>query len=217
MKVPPSIPSLEQALNDLKPVIGRLFSSWDHAVAEARETADQKGYDGSYFSHQVRFEAKIDLKGQGIEADDCELENTPNTGICVSVPGYSIRVLRSQNGEIPDPGDSDRRIRFLEQKSEQLRLFPEQASSDELPEHEPVHIVVLWEDVRRFFSGFWFICPDGVSKHHFKQWLPRPELGQASAPLAPPVPPSPPDDLSGIRRRQDTLIRKTGSDDPEKQ
>src|SRR5258707_1056443 len=100
MKLPPTIPSLEQALQDVKPTIGKLFAAFDYATGEARATAEKREYDGSYFSHQVRFEAKMELRSNGIEAEDCELEDTPNTGVCIAYPGYAIRVLRSQNGEI---------------------------------------------------------------------------------------------------------------------
>jgi hypothetical protein len=209
MKLPPLIPSLEQALEDIRPIIGRLIAAFDHATGEARATAEEREYDGSYFSHQVRFEAKMELKGSGIEAEDCELEDTPNTGICIAHPGYSIRVLRSQDGEIPDPGDSDRRKRFLEQQSEQLNLFQEDQTPGHSPEREPTHLVMLWETVGRFFSGFWLICPDGVGRQHFKHWLPRPEFGIGNAPN-PPLPP--PDTLEGIQPRRNAG-RKTGSTD----
>ena len=54
-------------------------------------------------AHQVRYLTRVFLRSNGIEAEDeCELEDTANTGICISHPKYLIRVLRDTNsGSLP--------------------------------------------------------------------------------------------------------------------
>ena len=214
---PALIPTLEQGREDFAGMIGRLLVSFDKSVTEAREYLELKGeQDRSYFSHRVRFAAKVELKRDGIEAEDCELEDTANSGICLVLPKYRVRVLKAaENGEIPDPGASDRRKRFLNQQSEQLELFSESSpcpSGEKEPSNrEPTHIIFLWEaDSQNCFTGLWFVCPNGSSKPHFKLWIPAngiADLGTISPPSNPPL-----DNLGFARTDEQMPGTKTGTE-----
>jgi hypothetical protein len=196
------IPSLEQALQDFNPTIDRLLVAFGRAVTEAREYIELKDEpDRSYFSHRVRYVAKTELKRGGVQAEDCELEDTANSGICLVLQNYRARVLKSaEGGEIPDPGGSDRRKRFLNQESEQMSLFPDADVTGEpnSSEREPAHIVFLWEaDSKNVFEGLWFICPSGNQEPHFRHWIAAAGLsGSMPVPKTPP----PQEDL-GFKRK----------------
>lgn len=177
--------------------------------------------DRSFFSHQVRYLAKVELHNDAVQAEDSELEDTANSGICLSLPDYRVRVLKaSADGEAPEPGDSERRKRFLQQLPEQQMqlgfLDAEQPvkSSQEAP--EPVHIMYLWEvDSRDHFTGFWFTRPNGVGKYHFKEWIPFGSEELASPEISSGPAPEPPSDL-GFTKKTDLEREKTGTDEAER-
>jgi hypothetical protein len=178
---PPIIPTLDKARQDLSSVIGKLLASFKAATIEAGDYIRARGDpDESFFSHLVRYLAKVQLRGEGIEAEDeCELEQTANTGICITQPDYLIRVLRDTNsGCLPPAGDSERRKRFFAQQSEQFQLKYSDEDQNSADSREPVHITFLWaSDQERHFTGLWFMCPNGESgAPHFQEFLPLPEL-----------------------------------------
>lgn len=114
------------------------------------------------------------------------------------------------------PGDSERRKRFLQQLPEQQTSFEfmktetEPVKNEE--ETEPAHIMYLWEvDSRDRFTGFWFVCPNGVGKYHFKEWIPFEEDLDLSLPKGPTteLPPS----ALGFTRKSERPREQTGTDD----
>ena len=213
MLLPPIIPTFADAREDLKSIIDRLFPAFQDGINEARDYASKKNhFDGSFFSHQVRFLAKLNLKNDGIEAEDCELEDTANSGLCLLSAKYRVRVLKSADGEIPDPGDSDRRKRYLNQQPEQqMELFEYKPVVTAGMEREPAHVVFLWEiDSEKFFTGVWVACPNGIGKYHFREWLKLPEAPA----VAQPEQEEPPSDLDGIGKKIKKLP-KTGTQDKE--
>jgi hypothetical protein len=219
----PIIPTLDQARTDLSLTIGKLLSAFKAATIEARDYARIKNdSDESFFSHQVRYLARIQLGEDGIDAaEECELENTPNTGICLTQPNYLMRVLRdTHGGSLPPAGDSERRKRFFAQQSEQLRLELEPRAEDcqGADERKPVHIVFLWGTTQeRQFTGLWVICPNGEENAtHFQEFFPVPELGDLGLFDAPRPEELPPCDLGFTKRREhEPSLDKTGTESSE--
>jgi hypothetical protein len=220
---PPIIPTLKQAQEDLGSTTGRLLAAFAAAVSETAEYVALKGErDRSFFSHQVRYLAKAELRNDGVQAEDSELEDTANSGICLSLPDYRIRVLKaSADGEAPEPGDSERRKRFLQQLPEQQMQFSfakaEEPTDLSQEGSEPVHIMYLWEvDSRDHFTGFWFTCPSGTGKYHFKEWIPfgGEELALPEITSGGPEQP-PPGDL-GFTKKADAEREKTGTDEADR-
>jgi hypothetical protein len=210
------IPTLNQAQDDLGPTTGRLLAAFAAAVAETSEYCDSKGErDRSFANHLTRYLAKVELRDDGVQPKDCELEDVANSGICLSLPDYLVRVVKAgPDGEVPDPGDSERRKRFLQQQPElQIPLAfmePEPAKNEE--EAEPVHIMYLWEvDSRGRFTGFWFVCPNGVGKYYFKAWIPFEEgLGLL---LSPAPANEPPPSALGFTKKSEPSREQTGTDE----
>ena len=223
---PPIIPSHEQASQELASTIGRLFSAFSVAIDEASDYCNLKvERDRSFFSHHVRYLAKTELKNDSndsFETQDADLEDTANSGICLVLPKYRVRVLRAaEDGQIPDPGSSTRRKKFLNQESEQYEFDwgADETTSKVDESSEPTHIVVLWEaDSRDKFTGLWFICPNGTAEPHFKTWLPFPgneDYGFGSAPYTPVAPTSAPAADIGFTKKTDKKSespQKTGTD-----
>lgn len=183
--LPPIIPGLDIAREDLSSLIGKLFATLKAATSEARNDLQIHGEeDESYFSHQVRYLVKAALRRDQIEAEDeCEIGQTASTGLCIRYPRYMVRILRDvRRGSLPPSGDSDRRERFFAQKSEQGRLFgdPTEEGIAEC-EREPSHVVFLWAtNGMNQFTGFWFVCPNGEkAAPHFQEWMELPSLGES--------------------------------------
>jgi hypothetical protein len=175
----PIIPGLEKAREDLNPTIGKILAAFKAASIDAVEYEQNMGEaDESFFSHHVRYLARRRLRIDGVEAEEeCAIEQTANTGICITLPGYLIRVLRDTNsGNLPPAGESERRKRFFAQQTEQLWL--DLGEGVDAGVHEPVHIVFLWaNNKQKYFTGLHFICPNGeTGAPHFTDWLPVPEL-----------------------------------------
>ncbi len=222
---PPIIPTLEKARKDLGPTIGKLHASFKAATIEAGDYTRVRGDpDESFYSHQVRYLAKVQLRAEGIEAEDeCELEQTANTGICITQPEYLIRVLRDTNpGCLPPAGDSERRKRFFAQQSEQLQLRYLDEDQNSADSREPVHGVFLWgSDQERHYTGLWFMCPNGESAApHFQEFLPVPELQDLGLTETAPAPDEkPPSDLGMTRKDmpkdQEQDQPKTGTESTE--
>jgi hypothetical protein len=216
---PPVIPTLADASKDLAPTIGKLFAAFKAATISAVEYEQKIGLeDNSFFSHHVRYLATARLQHEGIDATDEDsdstygLERTANTGICITQPGYLIRVLRNTNsGNLPPAAESERRKRFFAQQSEQPGLLDDQI--DEMEAHEPVHVVFLWSnDAQKLFTGFHFICPNGETiAPHFTEWLPVPmaDLGIQSQDL--PLQEMPSEDL-GLTKKDKSSKKKTGTE-----
>jgi hypothetical protein len=220
---PPIIPTLKQARDDLGATTGRLLAAFSSAVSDAAQYCASKGErDRAFFSHLVRYLAKIELNGDGMQPEDWELEDTANSGICLTHADYRVRVLKAAvDGEAPDPGNSERRKRFLQQLPEQQMSLPfihsEEVDAENSSEEkaEPVHIMYLWEaDSRDSFSGLWFTCPNGAGKYHFKEWIPfgGEELEAPGTPMNPPSEP-PPAELGFTKKPDEAQRDKTGTDD----
>lgn len=223
----PIIPSLAKARTDLASVIGKLHASLKSATIEAGDYSRAKDDpDESFFSHHVRYLTRVQLRQEGIDAEeeDYGLEQTSNTGICITQPDYLIRVLRETiPGSLPPPGDSERRKRFFAQQSEQLPLKYEDDGIDVIDGREPVHIVVLWtSDQERKYRGIWVICPNGVTDApFFQEFLPVPELQDLGITATTALPEEePPTDLGMTRKdrpkEQDQSKPKTGTESDDK-
>lgn len=216
----PIIPTLNQARTELGLTIGKLLAAFKAATIAAGDYTRSKGDpDESFFSHHVRYLAKLQLLSDGIDAkEECDLEHTPNTGICLTQPNYLIRVLRdTHRGSLPPAGDSERRKRFFAQQSEQLRLELEPNTDDPRisDQREPVHLVFLWCSTQeRRFTGLWLICPNGEGNAtHFQEFFPIPELGDIGVIDTIQPEAMPPSDLGLTKRQEKKRIRsKTGTE-----
>jgi hypothetical protein len=94
----------------------------------------------------------IDEKEAGVEG----LARKPlaNNGLCLRYKSYEIRVLKSDDGDVPVPGPSQKRQDFYQQR------FPNWAEAVDEHEHDPLNLLVIWDVTRQYvFRGLSLVCP----------------------------------------------------------
>ena len=139
----------DQALQELNPLTTALYDFLEAGVVEVIPWFHNRDLptDERLATDMLRYEVRRRLKGWGIEVDmeeDVDLTPLPNNGIEGTFNGWSFKLLRSRNDEVPPPGGSVRRANYC---SQQLRLIPldEQAGSEPRP-----NTVILWNFDSRY-------------------------------------------------------------------
>lgn len=123
---------------DLKAVVPIMWAALEVGTLRSREYFDGRGLDvdSFLFPNIVRFEAKLHLIAAG--EDVFETEILSNNGLVMRHLEYQLRLLKSDNGELPTPGRSKRKQAYY---SQQLEFFAPLVGEP----LETVNLVVLWD------------------------------------------------------------------------
>lgn len=157
-----SVPSEQEAAIDLQGAITTIWGALDSAMLEMKEFFDARDLpiDRSLAPNLIRYFVKRRLLSQGQVAEDeesldYEMQNLPNNGLCMEYGRYQLRILKSDNGELPIPGQSKKRQAFWNQA--QLNLYDNEQPTEELPS---VNLIVLWDaDSNYNLDSVSLICP----------------------------------------------------------
>ena len=118
------------------------------------EESDDKPVDPYLGPALVRYYAMqyIDEKEGRVE----DLTRTPlaNNGLCLRYKSYEIRVLKSDDGDVPVPGPSQKRQNFYQQR------FPDWTEIAGEDESDPLALLILWDVTRNYvLRGLTLVCP----------------------------------------------------------
>jgi hypothetical protein len=121
----PEFPSLESVLETLQPLLVTLTDACSEGTIHVSEYANSQNepIDYTLAPNLVRHKVKRYLTARGQDAKNEEEEpdfkpdGIPNNGICIRLPGFVVRVLKSaDDGSVPAPGDSLPRQNFYNQR-----------------------------------------------------------------------------------------------------
>lgn len=149
----PTVPEPSDVLRWIEPLRLLLWEALEHGIAVAKMHFGDDPVAGSLGAHLVRYHAKDFLTKHGVPC-----ESIANDGVGFRWGGHYWRVLKSDDGELPVPGRSERKRALYCQQ--QLLLFA--IASDEADLSEPeVFFVVLWDVRPNSFSDLSLevVCP----------------------------------------------------------
>jgi hypothetical protein len=125
----------EKALKALASLLPVVYSALEAATQSTREFFDREDrpIDSYLAPCLVRYYAKqhLDSVGQSVEYDREELSNN---GLCLTYNNYLLRIWKSEDGELPVPGQSRPRQAFFQQ-------LPIAINNPE----EQLNLAILWE------------------------------------------------------------------------
>ncbi len=150
-------------MKDLAVLFPIVYTALDNGVSKTKEffagqeIKEDKKIDPYFAPNYVRFYAVRHLKRAGQDAyeesDDLNVANIPNNGMHLNYGRYRIKILKSNNGELPVPGHSKIRQDFYSQPS--FLDYGEAANA------MPLNLLVLW-NVNQGYNGLGLItlaCP----------------------------------------------------------
>lgn len=110
--IPPTTAQL--ALADLDGVLALLWEALEAGAADAHRYFEEHGetINRTLYPGIVRYRAIQILTSAGVEATEFELANIANNGIEISHGTYKLRVLKTEDGEVPRAGTSARKRNF---------------------------------------------------------------------------------------------------------
>lgn len=149
----------ESVMAELAFLIRLIYTALDTSVSKAREYfakqeyEDQRNVDKYLAPNMIRWETLSQLKRAGQNAREEEengisMSDLPNNGIHIDFKNYSIKVLKSQNGDLPVPGYSQSRRNFYDQPN----LYDGDFSS--------INLLLLWNIDKPYSLGLLSLaCP----------------------------------------------------------
>lgn len=134
----PDVMDPEAVAADLEAVVPTIWRALEVGTLRARDFFEERdlGVDSFLFPNLVRYEAKLFLVDAGQEVFETEILS--NNGLIMRHLEYQLRLLKSDNGELPTPGQSRRKQAYY---SQQLEFFAPIADEPV----EMVNLVVLWD------------------------------------------------------------------------
>lgn len=143
------MPSFTEDIRRFRELLFVLWSVLDQSVGEAGDYFNRRGekVDSYFFSPMVRYLTKVALTGMGFTVTlESEKENSPpglavlpNNGLEIKHQGFSFRLLKTPDGEMPVPGSSQRKQEFYSQLLLPL-TWPDDPPEDTFPNR-----IVLWQ------------------------------------------------------------------------
>ncbi len=146
-------------------------------VPEYTKWQAEAAIDYALAPNLVRHKAKQFLISSGQDAKDEEegpgfdTEHIPNNGLCLTTPGYKVRVLKSSDeGGVPLPGTSTTRQNFYNQL-QALIDFPEFRNGNERV--QPTwNLIVHWTvDVKYNLLKLSLALPIHFSRNELGKWI----------------------------------------------
>ncbi len=179
MDLPPFVPTPEEGLDLLSPVSPHLQPAYDNALFETTAYVESKelSCDGSTFLTFVRAHAKSYLVKKnigGVQFKDWSL-----SGIEWRIGESIFRSWKGDDYELPPPGDSKGRMKFLNQ---QYPLPLDFSGATKLH-----NFVVLYSIGPSNKITLWLVCPkkynaeDRISEAWWWVQIPHPALGISGA------------------------------------
>lgn len=106
-------PNPSNVLNDLKYLTPELWQAFEAGTEHGRDFFElfEKPVEVYQFSSTVRWSVRHSLADAGLQ-----LADLPNNGLNVQFKEYSIRMIKSDNGELPPPGPSQTKQAFYQQR-----------------------------------------------------------------------------------------------------
>ena len=120
-----NVPTPEEVKKDIEPVFPIIHTALEQGTLQAREFFEreekEKQIDRYLAPNLVRWWAKRYLQQAGYQISDDQMDysfqSLPNNGLYMKAGRYRLRILKSDDGDAPVPGDSVSRQSFYQQTS----------------------------------------------------------------------------------------------------
>lgn len=158
-----NVPSPDEVQKDLELILPIIHTALEHGTLLAREFFEREDKDkivDRYLApNLVRWWAKQYLQDAGLQVTDeqveFDLQRLPNNGLCLSFGRYRLRILKSDDGELPVPGHSVKRQNFYHQIS--IVYIGEDGAA---VQEDVTNLVILWDIDRPYnLSGLSLVYP----------------------------------------------------------
>lgn len=185
------LPKHDDVFRDLSGLGTTLWRILDIAADHGRQYFDSQWHDvdPSFFANLTRYQARMLLKAEGYD-----LAEIVNSGIQIQYRGYSIKVLKSDDGDLPVPGPSRTKQSFYQQ------VLPFKEDIDViLPPTQHRNLIICWDtDGDYMISDLTLYSPKFGDEHSARaNWSrPIPHPGE-----------------SGIREAVDISTQQSAPDD----
>jgi hypothetical protein len=186
----PNYPAPDVALKETASVHRLIFKAIESSVVIAKTYFDKldQEIDPWLAASMVRYHAGLYIDRRLPKIKGLHREPLPNSGLYLEFKRYRIRIRKSDEGEMPDPGPSQTMQAFYQQR---LLGWDSVVGDDE---SIPVNLLVVWDATRSYvLLGMDLVCPKYGSEdkdsaeQHWKIAVPHP------AATLPPVQPGPKD------------------------
>jgi hypothetical protein len=149
-----NVPSPEEVQKDLELILPTIHTALEHGTLKAREFFEREDQDNQidrYLApNLVRYWAKRYLRNAGLQVSEEQAEfnmqQLPNNGLCLSFGHYRLRILKSDDGDPPVPGDSVSRQNFYHQIS--IAYVTEDGAE---VQENVTNLLILW-DIDRLYN-----------------------------------------------------------------
>jgi len=149
-----NVPSPEEVQKDLELIVPTIHTALEHGTLKAREFFEREDPDSHvdrYLApNLVRYWAKRYLQNAGLQVSEeqaeLNLQPLPNNGLCLRFGRYGLRILKSDDGDPPVPGDSVSRRNF----SHQISIVYVTEDGAEVRE-DVRNLLILW-DIDRLYN-----------------------------------------------------------------
>jgi len=154
-----NIPSPEVVLEELSPILPSISEALEKGTEIAKSYFEKKkqSIDPYLAAMLTRWHAKIYLEKEHIEVsedDNYKMEEIANIGLFLKFGNFRIRILKSQNDELPTPGTSKTRQDFYQQS------LDFSSPDDEDGKNSDLNIIVIWKANKDYdFQGLRLACP----------------------------------------------------------
>jgi hypothetical protein len=168
----PILPTFPHVLLQLQPIVPAMYGAIEAALQRTREFFEAEGMpiDRSLAPNLVRYYAKRLLAAEGqvaveeeaMSTSDYELQPLPNNGLSLTYDRHEIRILKSDDGAMPVPGESQSRQEFWNWNGQQEFVFTydNELTADSEEELPSLHLVVLWDvDSNYMLNKLLLGCP----------------------------------------------------------
>ncbi|MDP9316496.1 MAG: hypothetical protein M3R24_37530 [Chloroflexota bacterium] len=214
----PHIPSPRQAVAEIDPIIPVLYQGLESGTLHAREYFEQQSVsaDPHLYAHLVRYRAKL-LFAEYKAMATYVTEDLSLNGLMIHFSRYYLRILKSDHGEVPSPGQSKARQRFYAHNSMEQLLLPFKELEAEKTEDLPINLLVIWDITPSHnLRTLELVCPsngdlsaDSVSVY-WRCFLPHPAEGSAFSTAAPSPSHDDTDDLDISLPNEEASSSQTG-------
>ena len=172
----PKVPSPEESLEKLAAIFPELYAGFEHGIYKAREYFDVEHVapDLSVTSMLVRLHVKDRLLKAGLK--EVTLENHSLCGLDFLYKDTHVRIWKSDDHTLPDPGRSRARQEFYQYGLE----FPDRTPYNKF--------VILWNINHTGGATLWLVCPKNfdaetrVSEVHWFVPVPEPTRSMTAEP-----------------------------------
>jgi hypothetical protein len=159
-----AVPSPEQVQREIGSELSLITTALDFGSRKVRayfDREDQGTVDRNLAPNILRYQAKKYLRKAGKQAADEEDEEealrcmpVSNNGLFLKVGRYNIRIRKSDDGDIPAPGDSKARQKFYQQPIREV------FENNDGEEGESINLLVVWDVVTPYaLSAATLACP----------------------------------------------------------